>query len=97
MKRPYIVLNSYNNVDAKYVDCTLQVSSGTSLPPSQPILLSSLNPTSWSKWKTIPEQIVLDRVAILSTRGYANIYHNSEWIMNFVHYADVEDLVPLVI
>ena len=66
------------------------------MPAHLTVLYSSLHPTTWEKERKIPEDVVFDRVAILSTRGYANIYHNSEWIMNFIHYADVERLLPLV-
>ena len=38
-----------------------------------------------------------DKIAILSTRGFANIYHNTEWIMNFVHFAVSSDELPLVV
>lgn len=66
------------------------------MPAHPTVLYSSLHSTTRGKERKVPEDVVLDRVAILATRGYANIYHNSEWIMNFVHYADVERVLPLV-
>ena len=38
-----------------------------------------------------------DRVAILSTRGFTNIYHNAEWIANFYHIALNIEKFPLVL
>lgn len=45
----------------------------------------------------LQDGIVYDKIAILSTRGFANIYHNTEWIMNFVHFAVSSDELPLVV
>ena len=37
-----------------------------------------------------------DRVAIISTRGYTNIYHNAEWIVSFYHIVTIIEKFPLV-
>ena len=37
-----------------------------------------------------------DKVAIISTRGYTNIYHNAEWIANFYHIVTNIEKFPLV-
>lgn len=37
-----------------------------------------------------------DRIAILSTRGFASMYHNAEWIVNLLHYARSISEFPLV-
>ena len=61
---------------------------------SQPMLLSSVN--KGKKVFSIPQNNWYDQVAILSTRGFSNIYHNAEWIMNFVHFAACSTELPLV-
>lgn len=38
-----------------------------------------------------------DKVAIISTRGYTNIYHNAEWIANFYHIVTNIEKFPLVL
>lgn len=79
-------------LEAHLVDCTITVTGNETV--SQPTLLSSLNPNR--QFPSIQQDIWYDRVAILSTRGFANIYHNTEWIMNFVHFASVSNELPLV-
>lgn len=37
-----------------------------------------------------------DKLAVFSTRGEPNIYHNSEWIANFYHMAANIEKFPLV-
>ncbi|KAK8789683.1 hypothetical protein WA171_001774 [Blastocystis sp. BT1] len=74
------------------VDCTI-TGIQTNETISQPMLLSSVN--KGKKVFSIPQNNWYDQVAILSTRGFSNIYHNAEWIMNFVHFAACSTELPL--
>ena len=37
-----------------------------------------------------------DQIAIFETRGYGNIYHNTEWILNTIRYAQSIKQLPIV-
>lgn len=55
------------------------------------------NSTSlYSKDPNPKQPVWYDQFAIFVTRGYANIYHNAEWIMNFIHIVNNIADFPLV-
>lgn len=71
--------------------CAFSVAPLTSDMPSRKsvALLPSNGSFSTDVW--------YDKVAIFSTRGYTNIYHNTEWIANFYHIATNIEKFPLVL
>lgn len=38
-----------------------------------------------------------DQIAIFETRGYGNVYHNTEWILNHIRYAQNITQLPIVV
>ena len=83
----------FNSIEFHLVDCVIK-GMQTNETISQPILLSSVNNNP--KTISIQQDTWYDHVAILSTRGFANIYHNAEWIMNFIHFAASSSVLQLV-
>ena len=79
---------SLSIVSHKY-DCEIHINAFPDNTPTD-IVLFSQNPNPiYTVW--------YDRFAFFSTRGFANIYHNAEWIMNFIHYVIHIKEFPLVI
>ena len=75
------------------IDCTLTVEN-TPFPSTSPTTLSST--IASGEAPHLQKEVVYDKIAILATRGFMNIYHNAEWIMNFIHFAVASDKLPLV-
>ena len=78
------------SLEHREFNSTFSVSSLTSDMPSHDsfALLPSNRSYSTDVW--------YDKVAIISTRGYTNIYHNAEWIANFYHIVTNIEKFPLV-
>lgn len=71
-------------------NCTFSVAPLTSdMPPSHSIAFLASN-------QSYSTDVWYDNIAIFSTRGCSNIYHNSEWIANFYHMAMNIEKFPLV-
>ena len=71
-------------------NCTFSVAPLTrDMPPSNSIALLAAN-------QSYSTDVWYDNIAIFSTRGCSNIYHNSEWIANFYHMAMNIEKFPLV-
>ena len=86
--------SSYTNgshVGSHGYDCDILMSSS---PADLP--LSNIHRITRNT-ERLQRDVCYDRIAILSTRGYANMYHNAEWIVNFIHYANNIAQFPLVI
>lgn len=80
-----------SRVGSRGYDCDILLSSSLSDLPLNSIARVTRNTAR------LQGDVCYDRIAILSTRGYANMYHNAEWIVNFIHYASNIANFPLVL
>ena len=80
-----------SRVGSRGFDCDILLSSSLSDLPLNNIARVTHNTAR------LQDDVCYDRIAILSTRGYANMYHNAEWIVNFIHYASNIANFPLVL
>lgn len=75
------------------IDCTMTIENAP-FPDMPPRTVSSTIRSGLAL--QLQANVVYDKIALLATRGFMNIYHNAEWIMNFIHFAVASDKLPLV-
>lgn len=89
VKQPKKIMNHFLFKDPQEYACSIHSAPLPSTVPNTTTLFSKTPSLSSSVW--------YDRFAIFSTRGYLNIYHNTEWILNFIHYVMNIRNFPLVL
>ena len=89
VKQPKKVMNGFLFKDPQAYACSIHSAPLPSFVPNTTTIFSKTPSPSSSVW--------YDRFAIFSTRGYLNIYHNTEWILNFIHYVMNLRAFPLVL
>lgn len=75
-------------LERRNYDCEISVIPIPTLLPTTTVFFSKDPIPQYNVW--------YDHFAIFSTRGFSNIYHNAEWIMNFIHYSNSIQELPLV-
>lgn len=89
VKQPKKIMNHFLFKDPQEYACSIHSAPLPSTVPNTTTIFSKSPSLSSSVW--------YDRFAIFSTRGYLNIYHNTEWILNFIHYIMNIRNFPLVL
>ena len=89
VKQPKKIMNHFLFKDPQEYACSIHSAPLPSFIPNTTTIFSKTPSPSSSVW--------YDRFAIFSTRGYLNIYHNTEWILNFIHYVMNLRAFPLVL
>ena len=85
-----VALSIAFSLEHREFNSTFSIAPLTSdMPPPDSITLLPSN-------RSYSTDIWYDKVAIFSTRGFVNIYHNAEWIANFYHIATNIEKFPLV-
>lgn len=89
VKQPKKIMNHFLFKDPQEYACSIHSAPLPSTVPNTTTIFSKSPSLSSSVW--------YDRFVIFSTRGYLNIYHNTEWILNFIHYVMNIRNFPLVL